>query len=330
MAQLLNPCSASFASALLIPFYRSSGFAPRLCFPSLVGLGPKPVDLDAIRSHAQDLKYYMSLALSPQLGSALWSIFWQPDVECNLVSPWLSSALDTLQPYLETRDVETVLKVFALRRPRVAFLWAGIFLLGDSTIFEWIIKYLQTLEERYGYASQSNPDVSFAAWIGTPQSYLDFNPKKQYLSETDRVPRSDVLRYRFNYRLERLMTISAWKPFGSIAKSDIELELWPLLDSQSASKYVRWVWKSSTEDAQFGFQVDTNRCVHNVPDQLDLIKPAQYDMKPPVMTLIPSKLSTLRMLNQAVESVSGDKHMGYAGLLVSPRHPWLADWRGLP
>jgi hypothetical protein len=38
-------------------------------------------------------------------------MLWQPDVECDLVRPWLASVLDTLEPTIEEKQVEVLVKV---------------------------------------------------------------------------------------------------------------------------------------------------------------------------------------------------------------------------
>jgi hypothetical protein len=41
-----------------------------------------------IQQYTADLRYYMTLSMDAlSLDSTLWSIFWQPDIQTNLVSP---------------------------------------------------------------------------------------------------------------------------------------------------------------------------------------------------------------------------------------------------
>jgi hypothetical protein len=241
--QPLNPCTSSFVAALLIPFYRSSDFKPQLYFPPFLSNANAETtnkDVQLIQQYAHDIQYYMTLALSPSLGSAIWSIFWQPDIPCNLVHPLFASTHDILRPFLESHDTETILKVLALRRRGVAVLWLGIFLLGDTTIFSWITRFLETHEERYGFTSKAIPDISVAAWTGARQSFLNDSPTTSYGKEA--VPRSDILWHRYNFRLGIQATITPWKPFGFVKKEDTDLDLWPLLETVSSRTYLYWVW----------------------------------------------------------------------------------------
>ena len=134
-------------------------------------------------------------------------------------------------------------KVFALRRPRVALWWLGIFLLGDPIILDRIVRYLETLEEQWGFGTMSRPDVAVAAWTGVPQSFLDEGMPRTYEKLTDRVPRADVLRCRDLFRLQDTLILPfSWRPFGDIRKTDIEPEVWPWLESAYSREYLYWVW----------------------------------------------------------------------------------------
>ncbi|KAI1420500.1 hypothetical protein F5Y12DRAFT_719455 [Xylaria sp. FL1777] len=325
------PSTVAFLAALTIPFYRSSSFTPRLSSCLLDGRGPATaeVDVKSIRQYFADLRYYMTLSLSNFLGSAIWSIFWQSDVSCNLVSPWYASILHVLGPLLKRRNAEIIAKVFLLRRPHIGLWWLGIFLLGDLTILDWTERFLETLEERYGYGSTSRPDLVMAAWSGTPQSFLDRAEVRAY-SETEDIPQSDILWHRHNLELAR--STAAWSPFGTAKIKDVELELWPFLQQGSSRDYLHWVWLvKDGQDIQRGFRRDTGRYVREIPDQLDLIRSErEQDGEIPEMKVTPSKEATLRMLVLAVEDVVGDIHLGNAhlnGLLEG--HRWLKGWRGL-
>jgi hypothetical protein len=143
----------------------------------------------------------MALSMDPRsCGPVVWSIFWQPDVECNLVSPWLSSIASVLKPILESHNWIILPKVFAFRRPRIASWWLGIFLLGDTAIFDRVARYLETLEERWGFGSMAPPDITAATWTGTPQSFLDDESPSPYRDSKTPVARADLLRHRHNFR----------------------------------------------------------------------------------------------------------------------------------
>lgn len=129
----LSPATAAFFAALALPFYRSDDLQPH--FPiqlhkrhtgTGIGISESPtghagLEAARIRQYTADLRYYMTLSMDTRaIGSTLWSIFWQPDIEANLVSPWVSSILRVLRPVLEARQLIQLSNVFAFRRPRVA------------------------------------------------------------------------------------------------------------------------------------------------------------------------------------------------------------------
>jgi hypothetical protein len=101
-----------------------------------------------MRAYFDELRHYMSVSLSPFIGSDIWSIVWRPDVQCNLVSPWYASTLKIFMPFLnpDASNIHILLKDFALRRPQIAPWWLGIFLLDDNPIFAYLrrLKALST------------------------------------------------------------------------------------------------------------------------------------------------------------------------------------------
>lgn len=127
----LLPYTAAFLAALALPLYGGYGLEPQLALAPLerrnqpTRLGKtssiRPADAVRIRQYVADLPYYMTLSADdPGLHPATWSVFWQPDIPCNLVSPWLGGILDVLRPLIDTGDITTLVKTLALRRPRVA------------------------------------------------------------------------------------------------------------------------------------------------------------------------------------------------------------------
>ena len=337
----LTPATAGFLAALALPFYRYVKLQPQ--FPVPVIRRQKIGDatsFKAIRQHVTDLQYYMTLSMHPRtLGSIIWSVFWQPDIECNLVSPWLSSILHAIKPIIESRDLVKLAKVFALRRPRVALWWLGISFLGDTTILDWITRYLETLEERWGFGSMGPPDQVGAVWTGSPQSFLDDRSHHSYPHPTDPVPRADLLRHRHNFLLQdSAARLLAWRPFGFVEKKSIELDLWPWLEQGHVRDYVHWVWctKSTSgyaHDEQLGFRKDTGRFIENVPDRLGFITAANASTGPTGhgldLALAPSQESTLQMIFHCTRDITGDMDNNLVVVGGAKSHPWLKHWRGL-
>lgn len=88
----LPPPTAAFLAALALPFYRNVGLQPQFPIASLGKPIPQSTEsaeytIATIRRYIADLRYYMVLSMHPSsIGSIIWSIFWQPDIEADLVS----------------------------------------------------------------------------------------------------------------------------------------------------------------------------------------------------------------------------------------------------
>lgn len=160
----LSPVVAGFVAVLTLPLYRDLDLQPQFLAQTLRPT-PTPTHRPSpIRQYADDLRYYMIISLdSASVGSIVWSIFWQPDVECNVVSPWLSSTLDVLRPCIDAGELDILAKAFALRNPRVAFWWLGMFLLGSPAISSLVVRYLETLQERWGDGTMGWPDPTVSS-----------------------------------------------------------------------------------------------------------------------------------------------------------------------
>ncbi|KAI1502668.1 hypothetical protein F5X99DRAFT_407744 [Biscogniauxia marginata] len=312
-SELLPPATAAFYAALALPFYRHVNLQPQFLVPTLRS---QPID----RAILEPIRRY--------------SIFWQPDIECNVVSSWLSSILSVIKPIINSKNLVMLAKVFAFRRPRVALWWLSIFLLGNPTVLDWIARYLETLGERWGFASMAPPDAAVAAWTGSPQSFLDEQSVHAYPELLDLVSRADLLRHRYNFRLQDTSPALSWRPFGYVAKDTVELELWPWLERRHIREYMHWVWwikdgRNIVRDVQLGFRRDTVRFVIDVPDSLELDFVDQLTGRDNGIKLAPTRESTLRMIHYCMEDISGDRDTDISTMYGAKVHPWLKYWRGL-
>jgi hypothetical protein len=289
-----------------------------------------------IRQYVSDIRYYMTLSMNAKcIGSTLWSIFWQPDIEANLVSPWLASISHVLKPVLESRDLDQLAKVFLCRRPRVALWWLGLFLLGDLTVLDWVACYLETLEPRGEVSWVTLPDSIVAAWTGSPQSFLDDVSPSPYTHPNEPFSRSDVLRHRHNFRLQdESCRALSWRPFGLVARELVEPDLWPSLERGHVREYVHWVWwlktsKGLVQDIQRGFRQDTGRFVPDVPDNLGTLRGRGRISANSLIKLKPSRDSTVSMLNFCALNVTGGRDTALLGVSVTASHPWVKYWAGV-
>ncbi|KAI8682662.1 hypothetical protein NCS56_00389400 [Fusarium sp. Ph1] len=334
----MPPYKASFLAALALPIYHSMELQPRLPHPHLTvpqrnGTFSSSHE-QSIRGYLSLMRYFMALSIhTHSIGSILWSILWQPDVDCNMVGPWLASILDTLEPAIKQKQVEVLVKVFICRRPRVAIWWVALFLLGDLALLDWIQRYTVKMEEKYGFGSQSPPDPMVSAWAGSKQSFLDLDKDSIYIEPSDSVSRADLLRCRFDLKLQDSASSTlAWRPFGYIQKGRVELELWPQLETEYTRKYHSFTWyirKKPISDK--GFRTRTGRTVRNMPDNLEMRTSAEHvERDHQAMNAWPSKKSTLRMMSFLVEDAAGDRNWANADMPGKlEQHRWLRDWEGL-
>lgn len=334
----LPPYKAAFIASLMLPFYEFMGARPQFAHPHLTAVEGAMLhdnDKEIIRQYVDDLPYFMTLSLHPpSLGAVLWSIFWQPDVECNLVSPWLAGVLDALGPNITESKLEILLKAFAARRPRVAFWWLALFLLGDLSILDWIRRYVRTMRETYGSGSLSLPDPMVTAWTGTMQSFLDFEKTACFKELSDSIPRADLLRCRYDCKLQdAVYQPVSWRPHGHLAKRDVEPELWPRLETDYVRLYDSFTWYREKVPCQArGFRADTGRNVENVPDALKLRISGEkclLDCRHQMM-LAASKRSTLAMLSLLVADARGSRYWANTAMSHDFRkHPWTQEWEGV-
>ncbi|KAM5347009.1 hypothetical protein ACJ41O_010014 [Fusarium nematophilum] len=340
----LSPIKAAFLATLAIPFYRMAKLQPHLPRPSLQQpeTAAAPLDdaqVDDVRRYTVDAHYYMTLSMHPYaLGPVLWSIFWQPDVQCNLVSPWLAAISSVIHPAFNYCDFEMLAKIFILRRPRVALWWLGLFLLGNPKILDFVQNYLTTLDEGCTYDTLSRPDIVTAAWTGAPQSYQDDFSCTAYSHLSDAVPRAALLQHRHTLTLRDPWPLFyGWRPFGSVPKETIEPDLYPWLEAGHVREYHHWTWWSK-DDPSFepslyaGYRDETKCFKPNVPDNLDLLPApnASAPLPPPALLPIPpepSRRATLQMINHSLGNIVGERSVSTAVIPdLKQSHPWLKDW----
>lgn len=350
----LPPYTAAFLAALALPTYGAHQLEPTLTlFPLSRCLrrrggpmrkgptGIRQADAASIRQYVEDLPYYMTLSAETYgLQSTLWSMFWQPDIPCNLVSPWLAGVLYVLRPLIDARDAATVSKTFALRRPRVALWWTGLLLLGSPDIWQQMALWLETTEGRYGrgLAALSYPDITVSAWTGSSNSFweLEHGVVAPAYLDSDLVPRIDVLRCRFNHNLrdENSRFTTCWRPYGHIHKKDVELDIWPSLEQGFAREYSHWVWKSigDREVQQLGFRRDTKRFV-DIGEDLGLADAGETEDNDPGDVIVlkrPTIIAVGQMLSCFMRDVYGSIAEANAALPGFETHKWQRQWNILP
>ncbi|KAF5674937.1 hypothetical protein FHETE_2688 [Fusarium heterosporum] len=338
----LSPIKAAFLATLAIPFYRMAKLQPHLPRPSLTSRKAILLDADQtanIHRYTEEARYYMTLSMQPySLGPVLWSIFWQPEIQCNLVSPWLAAISSVIQPAFNHCDFEMLIKIFLLRRPRVAMWWHGLFLLGNSKMLEFIQNYLTTLDEKCSYDTFSRPDIVSAAWTGAPQSYQDCTKLAPYYDLATPIPRAALLQHRHTLTLRDPWPLfHGWLPFGTIPKEAVEPDLYPWLERGHHREYRHWTWWSR-DDASFqpsshlGYRKETNSFDSSVPDNLDILTSPNPSSPIPSTSILPiafepSRRATLQMINHSLGNIIGERSLSTAFIPeLKHSHPWLKNW----
>ncbi|KAK4182876.1 hypothetical protein QBC35DRAFT_509142 [Podospora australis] len=175
------------------------------------------------------------------LFAVLHSTFFDPDIPCNLISPYLQGAFavldaaaiseepaDAVEEGLplagpSPRHIQTATLI--LRQPEAGFLWIGAMLVGGlgDQIF------------RDGRHGNYTVDMASAAWTGTIQSFLQLpvSPSQSH-PDAERVLKADEARLLFLLggdekevydHYQRLPSNCPWKPFGSTLWDDTEVSV---------------------------------------------------------------------------------------------------------
>ncbi|CZT01519.1 uncharacterized protein RCO7_02107 [Rhynchosporium graminicola] len=165
--------TVAFLAALILPFYNALDLKPQLPLPRLISNhGTSSESLQFVQDYVNDLPYYMTLSIHPgSVGSAIWSMFWEPGINCNIVSAWFVAIQEVLRPTIKAGDMDILARVFITRRMQAALLWLGVLVMGDTTILTMLVSYLETHQERENFGSWSGPDIDVAAWTGSKQSF---------------------------------------------------------------------------------------------------------------------------------------------------------------
>jgi hypothetical protein len=144
----------------------------------------------------------------------LLSAFYDTQIECNTVTPWLQGSLSAIDT-LAKNDSCIIGRMCMEGSPSVAYLWIGATILGLQE------RLLQDV--RQGHIPF---DLESAAWTGTLQSFIQ-QPVSDRLVANGYVTRADECRLLFLSRSDNHVRcpIVQWKPFGSTPVEDVNVEV---------------------------------------------------------------------------------------------------------
>jgi hypothetical protein len=144
----------------------------------------------------------------------LLSVFYETQIECNTVTPWLQGTLSAIET-LAREDPCIIGRMCMERTPEIAYLWVGATILGLQK------QLLQDVRR-----GQIPFDPESAAWSRTTQSFIQ-QPVSNPLVMNGLITRADECRLLFLSRSHRYLRypVCQWKPFGATSVEDVDIEV---------------------------------------------------------------------------------------------------------
>lgn len=233
--------------------------------PTTPGTG----QLERIIQH-QQLDRLLTLSCDTRgIDCLLLGVFFNPDVECNQVGPWLQGALDVINPMV-TDEPWVLGRMFMNRLPDVAPLWLGATILGLQ----------EKLVRQVGFGHIPT-DLNAAAWSGTVQSFIQM-PVSGPRQRTGCISRADECRLLFLAQADAhpRAPYCQWAPFGvtSIDEADLEVRLHKDCNGH-VLQYRGFAWDSDDVPGQ----IPVLTAVHSVPRSDANVEPDEdeYHLPPP-------------------------------------------------
>ncbi|KIL89519.1 hypothetical protein FAVG1_07099 [Fusarium avenaceum] len=182
----------------------------------------------------------------------LLSVFYEPRIECNAVTPWLQGTVAAIK-HVSGNNTYVVGHMCMERSPRLAFLWLGCITLGLQD------KILQGL-----HFGQIPVDIHSAAWSGTVQSFIQQRVSNP-LTTDGCISRADECRLLLLSQSEGHVRIPVcqWKPFGKTPVGDVDIEV--RVHHQCEDHWLQYEgidWEC--EDGNFEFQSSQHEGSQNV------------------------------------------------------------------
>lgn len=246
---IVDQSHAALAAVLLFPYM--AGETLHVLSPGLKK-HKKPLNdpLNNHKSHSQPHKICEGqlidrlLTLSCNIRGIrplLLSVFFEPSVECNAVTPWLQGTLAAIESLTENNP-PMLGRMCMEKIPELACIWLG------STIVGLQKKLLQ--DAKYG---QIPLDLHSAVWSGTVQSFIQ-QPVSGPLVVDGYVRRADECRLLFLCQSDghTRVPICQWKPFGQTPKDDVDLEVRLHEHCEGhALQYRGFAWECADSDLVF-------------------------------------------------------------------------------
>lgn len=216
---LAEQSQAALAAALLIPVAKFDNRRIKLPVPRLprkaIHNQEKPQVLASWDMETRQLDRLLTLSSNARGVKALLnSIFFEPDVACNICGAWLQGSFAFLDSE-KAGDPRVLLHTFMERDPGIGFLWLGAFITGAEE------RCLQ--EARMGWWKV---DISAAAWTGTHASFIQ-EPVTKAPLHAQEISRADECRlmYLSHEPDHAVPPLFPFPPFGCTAMEDTDLDV---------------------------------------------------------------------------------------------------------
>ncbi|OJD10746.1 hypothetical protein AJ78_08325 [Emergomyces pasteurianus Ep9510] len=199
------------------------------------------------------------------LHSLLSSVFYEPGIPCNAVSPWLQSTFTVLD---SVKDDHLLAHIMMNRVPQVSFLWLGGIIVGA---------HKNVLQD--GRFSLQPIELHAASWCDVTQSFLQ-EPVSQPPITNGALLRSDECRLLYLTQAERhtRWPLARWMPFGTTALEDAEIEV--RLHAQCTDhglQYVDWHWACRNGKLLHPLYVKTTISARPPAQNLAINTPIDYE-----------------------------------------------------
>lgn len=241
---------AALAAAILIPTIKYDNRpiilpTPEITYDNMKENRPPKASRFSI-PHILQLDRLLTLSCNARgVKSLLTSVFFEPDVPCNMCGLWLRGSFSYLS---SIKDPHILLRILTNRDSDLGFLWFGAFITGA---------YHKSLRE--GRAGWWIIDLAAAAWTGTTMSFIQ-TPVPRLEPWTKSISRADECRLLFlchdvNYTIPPLFP---FPPFGSSSMSDANLEVreHSICGKDHGLKYAYFTWVR-TEGAKIRQEPET-------------------------------------------------------------------------
>lgn len=272
MAAITFPTHQYYGSTVQLPFLSATG--GKLPTASILLLWPSLI---------KELPYYMTLSCSPEVVmSTLCGSFWELEVPCNLVGPWLHPLLNEVLSGTSgtvNHDYEMLALMGAIRRPNISALWIGAAASGLAP------KIIQKVR-------RGRPPLDALAfpWTGCPQSFMDTAGSGPYTCvNAEYISRPDVWRLLHLPPKEgddlgyRTRPCTPWAPCGASKTKDCALRVTSHLRcNRHEYQYHHWNWEP--EDGagfqDYGFSTTPISTITEYPtDLVDVREPKTFQKK---------------------------------------------------